>query len=337
MRHFLLVLLVCGAARAQLTVSLGMDSGLALKITTSSDRGPSASSRINGMVRVGHRSEPIHRVLRDSSGQPMFGYDIEIREQGFGLFQIVAAPLSEEFERTLGAAGKVATFDSRRHAGVSGLGDRALIELLVNPSTGERISDTLEIVKASSDMSVRMGAGSGSGSGSGAGSAGVGAGARAGASAGRGTASGSGAGSGSGVGIGIEPAGDMQLWSFIATKNGQRLVTMDSGASVTGNALMFYLPGQGGYFFVAAPTTLPGFLKVGMAYGNRLTFTWNNENYEVISTRQILTRTTVGEVWVYHDPKYRPRRISPLAGRPATDEIQWGACDDIKSWFSKNE
>ena len=129
---------------------------------------------------------------------------------------------------------------------------------------------------------------------------------------------------------------EMQLWGFTASKNGQQLPGMDGKSGVVGDALMFYIPGEGGFFFSAKPTAAPGFLNVGAANGIRLTFTWNGDRYEVVSTKQILTRSYAGEVWVYHDPAYRPGRFR-FRSAAVRFVVMSGACGDAMCWFSKNE
>jgi hypothetical protein len=230
MKRWLLTLAIASAACAQ--VAIGLGDGRSLVMTTSSDRGASASSRIgSGLAGTGMGS--VHRVVRDASGEPLFGYDVEVHPLGGDRYQILVAPLSPEYERKLGAKHEVATFGAKREAATIGVGDKAVIDLLVNPSNGERISDNLEIVED------RRAGGFGAASGAIAG------GASGGMARGRGFGSNvgrSGATAAAGGMAGAEA--EMQLWAFTASKNGQQLTGMDGKSGVVGDALMFYIPGE---------------------------------------------------------------------------------------------
>jgi hypothetical protein len=328
MKRWLLVFAISAAASAQ--VAIGLGDGRSLVLTTSSDRGASGSSRIgSGVAGVGMGL--MHRVVRDASGEPLFGYDIEVHALAGNQYQILVAPLSPEYERKLGAARKVATFGAKREAAIVGVGDKAVIDLLVNPSNGERISDNLEIVEDRR--------GGGFGGAGGAVTAASGGMARAGGGGSNVAITGASGGmarAGGGAGM-AAPEAEMQLWGFTASKNGQQLSGMDGKSGVVGDALMFYIPGEGGFFFSAKPTAAPGFLNVGAVNGNLLAFTWNGDRYEVVSTKQILTRSYAGEVWVYHDPAYRPKPLPFRPGAQRSDSVQSGACGDAMCWFSKNE
>ncbi len=322
MRRWLVALAISAAASAQ--VAIGLGDGRSLVLTTSSDRGASGSSRIgSGVAGVGMGS--MHRVVRDASGEPLFGYDVEVHPLGGDRYQILVAPLSPEYERKLGAKRAVATFGAKREAAIVGVGDKAVIDLLVNPSNGERISDNLEIVDTRGSGGFVAAGGAIAGASGGMASGG----------GGRGNAGRSGATAAAGGRAAAEA--DMQLWGFTASKNGQQLTGMDGKSGVVGDAVMLYIPAEGGFFFSAKSTAAPGFLNIGAVNGNRLTFTWNGDRYEVVSTKQILTRSSVGEVWVYHDPAFRPRPLPFRSGAARPDSVQSGACGDAMCWFSKNE
>lgn len=296
-----LVLLLALSAHAQVTVSVG-NSGMMLKLTTSSGLGSTGSSRIGSSVSKAAASDVIHRVLRDAGGNPIFGYDIEVREAGGGRYRIAVLALSEEYERTLESPRKVPTFEGRRDAAVLGEGDKAVIDLLENPSTGEHITDTMELIVRPSGGGVATG----------------------GAMAGR---------------VWAKPHSDpddMQLSGFTVIRNGQPLGAMTQGLGISGSALMFYVPGEGGYFFSRTASTLVPFMKSGRIEGARLTFTWNADRYEIVSARPILGAAGAMDIWVYHDPNYRPPRIR-LGNATDGDTVQAGACADVKCWFPKNE
>ena len=79
-----------------------------------------------------------------------------------------------------------------------------------------------------------------------------------------------------------------------------------AGAIVAGRYVMFYVPGLGGYFFSAEPVSGRPFAQIGVVEGTKLRFTLGNQNYECESEEPILLKSERGELWVYHDPNYRP-------------------------------
>jgi len=108
-----------------------------------------------------------------------------------------------------------------------------------------------------------------------------------------------------------------------------------SGAVVAGRYVMFYLPGLGGFFFSTEQVPGKGFAKIGKVEGGTLTFTADNQSYECGSDAAILTRADRGEVWVYHDPGYKPSgnwtQAKPEDGD--RDEFFTAASDSLNWWL----
>ena len=106
-------------------------------------------------------------------------------------------------------------------------------------------------------------------------------------------------------------------------------------AVVAGRYLMFYLPGRGGYFLSAEPVTSRPFVKAGVVDGMHLRFTLENHTYDCYSDLQILPRAEKSEVWVYHDPAYKPAGnwtgTHPEAA--SSDEFFTAASDSLKWWL----
>lgn len=115
--------------------------------------------------------------------------------------------------------------------------------------------------------------------------------------------------------------------------NGHLATPTGAGADMTAKYAMFYIPGHGGYFFSAEASEPPPFLHVGIVDGRRLTFTIDNEMYECTASAPILVHSTSGQLWVYHDPKYKPAgnwtKSDPANTR---DEFFTAASDSMKWW-----
>jgi hypothetical protein len=78
------------------------------------------------------------------------------------------------------------------------------------------------------------------------------------------------------------------------------------GAIVAGRYVMFYIPGRGGYFFSTEPVDRRAFLHIGIVDGTKLSFTLENETYDCESEAQILIKSDRDQIWMFHDPNYKP-------------------------------
>jgi hypothetical protein len=113
------------------------------------------------------------------------------------------------------------------------------------------------------------------------------------------------------VQIGIRPdtaassGGQLRFSGLSVSVNGVPFKA-PSGSTVSGRYLMFYLPGQGGFFF--ASESVPGrqFMKAGYIDGNKMQFTVDNLSYDCTTLAPIAQQNLRQELWVYHDASYRP-------------------------------
>jgi len=115
---------------------------------------------------------------------------------------------------------------------------------------------------------------------------------------------------------------------------GKQVSPSGAGADVAGRYAMFYLPGHGGYFFTAEPTEPPPFVEAGVVEGKHLTFTLDNEMYDCTADAPVLLHAETGQLWVYHDPNYKPAgnwTKSDLAS--ARDEFFTAASDSMRWWI----
>jgi hypothetical protein len=120
--------------------------------------------------------------------------------------------------------------------------------------------------------------------------------------------------------------------------NGSEQLVAGPRGPVVGRFAMFYLPGRGAYFFAMEPQPGARFLKAGSIDGKRLRFTMDNESFDCTADAPILTVSESGEVWIYHDPKYRPRgNWTVETGLDAADRAQKeffaAAADSLRWWL----
>jgi hypothetical protein len=115
--------------------------------------------------------------------------------------------------------------------------------------------------------------------------------------------------------------------------HGQLASPSGAGADVAGRYAMFYIPGQGGYFFSANATEPPPFVQVGVVDGKHLTFTIDNEMYDCTANAPILVHADRGQLWVYHDPNYKPAGNWTKTDVSSSREEFFTAASDSMRWW----
>ncbi|HEY7334262.1 MAG TPA: hypothetical protein VH639_05210 [Bryobacteraceae bacterium] len=142
--------------------------------------------------------------------------------------------------------------------------------------------------------------------------------------------------SAAGVGSATPPS-RLHLEGLTMKINGEPLPSSGPQGPVAGQYALIYVPGRGAYILSAEPVARPGFVKAGSIDGTKLTFIWNNDTYEAVSTTPILAVAGSGELWVYCDASYRPtgnwtKSRSPDDTTPAPQEFFVAASDSL-SWY----
>ena len=130
------------------------------------------------------------------------------------------------------------------------------------------------------------------------------------------------------VRFGSETGGALRFSSLRVSSDGKELAGPASG-SVAGRFAMFYIPGRGGFFFATAPVAGRAFMNAGTIDGSRMRFTIDNVDYDCLSSTPI----GGGELWVFHDPSYRP--AGNWTGDPQTNfrEQFFIAASDSLGWW----
>lgn len=124
---------------------------------------------------------------------------------------------------------------------------------------------------------------------------------------------------------------------FVAVRvraDGKLLSSGPGGTVVTGRYVMFYLPGHGGYFFSAEPVSGLAFAQIGIVDGAKLHFTLENAEYDCESEAPILVKSERGQIWVYHDPNYKPAgNWTKSNTRESRDQFFTAASDSLNWWL----
>lgn len=133
---------------------------------------------------------------------------------------------------------------------------------------------------------------------------------------------------------GSQPAEQIRLAALKVSVNNQAASPSGAGTVVTGRFAMFYIPGRGGYVFSTEPVDQHEFQQIGVVDGKHLRFTLDNDVYECASDAQILVHSERGQLWVYHDPNYKPAgnltKSDPASSR---DEFFTAAADSVQWWL----
>lgn len=135
-------------------------------------------------------------------------------------------------------------------------------------------------------------------------------------------------------------AGRMRL-SGLKVYINHALVPGSAPSAVAGKFTMLYIPGRGGYFFSTGAVPDRPFDKAGTIDGNRMTFNIDNESYEAVASAPILANPDSGELWVYHDPAYKPsgnwtqNLRSGTPSRSADLDVFVAASDSLSWWLSQ--
>lgn len=116
---------------------------------------------------------------------------------------------------------------------------------------------------------------------------------------------------------------------------GQLASPVESGASVEGRYVMFYIPGRGGYFFSANASEPAPFVNIGLVRGEQLTFNVDNEMYDCSAAAPILVDAEHGQLWVYHDPNYKPGGNWTKTDLKSSNEEFFTAASDSMKWWMR--
>ncbi len=96
---------------------------------------------------------------------------------------------------------------------------------------------------------------------------------------------------------------------------------------------MFYIPGQGAYFFATEPPAGRAFVKAGAIDGNRMRFNVDNDDFECIADAPILVNADGGEVWVYRDAEYKPTGNWTSDLRSTSEQFFTASSDSLGWWM----
>jgi hypothetical protein len=237
----------------------------------------------------------IHRILVDTEGRPVFGYDLSVAgNASLKQFTVAARPLDPQFEKKLMArsgaqqiAAKIATLPQSSEAQRLDDGDAFSLDLLINPDSGIKIVD---VVKVTFDRSTLWN---------------------------------------------TNPqslprdftldAVQLAVKEYQLVLNNKVIAKSKSAIGCAGALVWFYVPDHGRFIFSLVPRDGYEFQKVGVIADNKIEFTIGQDHFEWISTSAILGDSGTWNLWVLHDPKYVP--LLPISDGPEKDKDAWDKLD----------
>ena len=218
----------------------------------------------------------IHRVLTDADRRVIFGYDLAISSDPVTKkFSVIVLPADEAFRRSflkdtapLKAHEGFATFPNSTKAQTLDDGDAVSLELLVNREAGIKIVDVVKVTFDRSILKEKY--------------------------------------------LDVAPkdfsleAVALSVKSYELMIDGTLVGKSKSKIGCAGSLLWIYIPERGRFIFSLVPRDGYSFQKIGMLDDNRIEFEIGGEFYEWISGDSILPNGGVWNLWVLHDPDYRP-------------------------------
>jgi hypothetical protein len=132
---------------------------------------------------------------------------------------------------------------------------------------------------------------------------------------------------------GTQAAPVLRFTGLRVSINGEAVPAHGPGAQVSGPYAMFYIPKRGGYFFSTLPVAARPFVQVGNVDRARLKFNIDNEDYDCTASAPILTQSDRGQIWVYHDPQYKPAGSWTKNTPNSPDEFFTAASDSLDWWL----
>ncbi len=137
------------------------------------------------------------------------------------------------------------------------------------------------------------------------------------------------------VGLDAEPSGGPFQFAWLKVLlNGMPVSGDAKRTPVGGRYAMFYVPGKGGYFFATESPSGRMFLKAGSVDRNRMKFSIDNQPFECIADMPILENAEGAEIWVFHDPSYKPSgNWTVTQPDMPRDEFFMAGADSLNWWL----
>ena len=226
-----------------------------------------------------------HRILTDSDRKKFFGYDLQVAVLGGGRFQLNFKPLTVPAleHKLMGLDGWDEILLPSVPASMQlNDGETVALDLLVNPSTGEKIVEYITVGASARAKSATVGGGARD----------------------------------------LQASDvQMSLMSPKLQLNGKNWEWNrgDSHGAANGAILWLYVPERGRFLVSPVRHDELGFRQAGEAKGSQMKFIWNGETYEFQTAGRILPTDAACNLYVYLEQGYQapyPPSLYGGADRP---------------------
>ena len=298
MRGFCLVLLLAAAGlsvlaqegKQQQQLVIPMRGGYFVAFTTAADPAR-ASALSSSFAEAYYQSHTIRRVFVDSGSDFFFGYDLLVEPiADTKQFRVSTRPLSADDWKDL--RGRTAFKTRRVHPDYNAAvlarasvpqvvddGDAFALDVLVNPQTGGKIVD---LVQVSFDQSKLREAPVSESPPRDYTLADV----------------------------------ELNISNYKLLVNGEMVAGARRTGGCAGPLVWFHLPGKGRFIFSLAQHNGYDFRKVAVIEHNKISFNWDGTHYEWFSNSPIIGSGGNWNLWVIHDPNYIPEFYDPPPSQP---------------------
>lgn len=236
---------------------------------------PMAQDATSNLIETADKPNLIYRVFVDSKNELFFGYELLIEPvAATRQFRVAVRPLGEEYLQNLRARPAFrnrSLHPSYNAAAFStapqlvGDGDTFALDVLRNPRTGTKIVDVIQVSLA--DPSLQDSASE-------------------------------------------QPPRDFALEDVMLKVTNCKLlingetVYRSPGGSLAGSVIWLALPQRGRFVFSLVPRPGYDFQKVAKVEHDRISFEWNGERFEWVSSEPVVGLGGNWNLWVLHDPNY---------------------------------
>ena len=306
----LLLLLLCASLsvmaqegkKQQLVIP--MKGGYFVAFTTDADP-LNARALSSSFAEASFQSQTIRRVFVDSGSDFFFGYDLLVEPIGEAKqFRISVRPLGAEDEKELRARSSFKTRRMHPDYNAAGLsrasspqviddGDAFALDVLVNPQTGGKIVD---VVQVSFDQSRLREAPVSESPPRDYTLADV----------------------------------ELNISNYKLLVNGEMVAGAKRTGGCAGPLVWFHLPGKGRFIFSLMPHNGYDFRKVATIEHNRISFNWDGTQYEWFSSSPIIGSGGNWNLWVTRDADYIPELYDPPKAQAAQPTANTTARPDVK-------
>ncbi|HEX8921081.1 MAG TPA: hypothetical protein VF766_06365 [Pyrinomonadaceae bacterium] len=306
-----LLLLLCASVgvRAQegkkQQLVIPMKGGYFVAFTTDADSS-SAGALSSSFAEASFQSQTIRRVFVDSGSDFFFGYELVVAPVGDAKqFRVSVRPLSAEDEKELRARSSFKTRRMHPDYNAAGLsrasspqviddGDAFALDVLVNPQTGGKIID---VVQVSFDQSKLREAPVSESPPRDYTLADV----------------------------------ELNISNYKLLVNGEMVAGAKRTGGCAGSLVWFHLPGKGRFIFSLMPHSGYDFRKVATIEHNKISFNWDGTRYEWFSSSPIIGSGGNWNLWVTRDADYIPELYDPPQQQPTLPNASNGARVETKA------